>query len=560
MRPALLAVLREGYSRKQASADVVAGVIVGVVALPLAIAFAIASGLPPQYGLYTAIVAGFLGSLLGGSRVQISGPTGAFVVIVYGIVQAHGVAGLTLATIMAGLILVAFGVARLGRVIQFIPFPVTIGFTSGIAVVILSGQLRDLLGLEMETLPADFVERWAAYGEALGTLNLQALALGMAGIVVLKLWPRVSRRVPSPFVALALGTVAVPLLGLEVETVGSRFGGVSLGLPTLVVPEFSLATIRALVPAAVAIAILGGVESLLSAVVADGMTGQRHDSNQELVGQGVANVVAPLLGGMPATGAIARTATNVRNGGRTPVSGIVHALTVLLICLFAAPLVAMIPMAILASILVMVAWHMGEWPTFLGEFRGPRSDLIVLLTTFTLTVMVDLVVAIEVGMVLAAFLFMRRMAEVTDVSAATGSFREPSDEGGAEAPLPLPPGVVVYEINGPFFFGAAEKFRDTLGTVATRPRALILRMRNVPAMDSTGLNALRELARRARKDGIHVVLSGVRPQPRQVLDRSGLLDELGPGNVLPSIEAALERVEGLLAGHGSPREPMEAPR
>jgi sulfate permease, SulP family len=546
MRPVLLDVLREGYSRQQATADLIAGVIVGVVALPLAIAFAIASGLPPQYGLYTAIVAGFLGSLLGGSRVQISGPTGAFVVIVYGIVQAHGVPGLTLATIMAGLILVGFGVARLGRVIQFIPFPVTIGFTSGIAVVILSGQLRDILGLEMESLPADFVERWAAYGEALGTANLQALALGIGGIAVLKLWPRVSRRIPSPFVALALGTAAVPLLGLEVETVGSRFGGVSLGLPTLVVPEFSLDTVRALVPAAVAIAILGGVESLLSAVVADGMTGQRHDSNQELVGQGVANIVAPLLGGMPATGAIARTATNVRNGGRSPVSGIVHALTVLLICLFAAPLVASIPMAILASILVMVAWHMGEWGTFLGEFRGPRSDLIVLLTTFTLTVLVDLVVAIEVGMVLAAFLFMRRMAEVTDVSATTGSVQEPSEEGRAEAPLPLPPGVVVYEINGPFFFGAAEKFRDTLGTVATRPRALVLRMRNVPAMDSTGLNALRELSRRARKDGIHVVLSGVRPQPRQVLERSGLLAELASDNVLPSIEAALARVETLL--------------
>lgn len=544
MNPALLQVLREGYSAQMARADVVAGVIVGVVALPLAIAFAIASGLPPEYGLYTAIVAGFLGSLLGGSRVQITGPTGAFVVIVYGIVQAHGVPGLTLATLMAGAILVIFGVARLGRVIQFIPFPVTLGFTSGIAVVILSGQIRDLLGLEMDALPAEFLERWTAYGEAIGSVNLHALGLGLAGIVTLKLWPRVSRQVPAPFVVLALGTVAVPVLGLDVETIGSRFGGVSLGLPSFVLPDVSLESIRLLLPSALAIAVLGGVESLLSAVVADGMTGQRHDSNQELIGQGVANLVAPLLGGMPATGAIARTATNIRSGGRSPMAGIVHALTLLVVCLVAGPLVDRIPMAILASILVVVAWHMGEWGTVLGEFRGPRSDLLVLLTTLTVTVLVDLVVAIEVGMVLAAFLFMRRMAEVTDVSPlASGAV---GGDGEVERLPRLPPGVVVYEIDGPFFFGAAEKFRDTLGTVSSRPRALVLRMRNVPAMDSTGLNALRELVRKARRDGIHVVLSGVRPQPLQVLERSRLLAELGPGNVLPSIQEALARVEAEL--------------
>jgi len=520
---------------------------VGVVALPLSIAFAVASGLPPQYGLYTAIVAGFAGALVTGSRVQITGPTAALAVLVYGIVQTHGVAGLAVATVLAGGLLIVLGLARLGAVIKYIPFPVVTGFTSGIAVVILSGQVRDLLGLRMDAVPADFLARWGAYADALGTVNPGALALGAASVAVLVLWPRVTRRIPAHFVVLALGIPAVPLLGLEVETLGSRFGGVQLGIPPFALPPFSLGLIRDLLPSAMALAILGAVVSLMSAVVADGMTGGRHDSNQELIAQGVANLLSPLLGGMPATGALARTATNIRSGGRSPVSGLVHALVLLLIGLFAAPLVARIPMAVLSGILVMVAWNMGNWSTFAGEFRGPRSDLLVLLSTFTLTVFVNLIVAIEVGMVLAALLFMRRMAEVTDIRADEGTLTlEPWRSAGG-LPLEIPPGVVVYEIDGPLFFGAAQKFRETLDTVARRPRALILRMRKVPTLDSTALNALRQLCRKARQDGIVVVLSGVREEPRAILARAGVLVELGEENVVSSVEVALDRVREILA-------------
>ncbi|HUG40352.1 MAG TPA: sulfate permease [Longimicrobiales bacterium] len=534
--PALLTGLR-GYTRRQATSDVVSGVIVGIVALPLAIAFAIASGMPPEAGLYTAIVAGFLISALGGSMVQIGGPTGAFVVIVYGVVQQHGVDGLLVATLMAGAILVVMGAAGLGAAIKFIPFPVTTGFTAGIAVVIFSSQIRDLLGLDMGEVPADFLEKWTAFAAHIGTLNPWAVVVTALSFLILVGWPSLSRRVPAPFVALAAATVVVAVFGLDVETIGSRFGDVSARLPRPRVPEISLPLVRELIGPATAIALLAAIESLLSAVVADGMTGGRHRSNVELVAQGVANIASPLFGGMPATGAIARTATNVRNGGRTPVAGMVHAATLLLILLFFGRLVAYVPLAALGAILVVVAVHMSDWRTFLAEFRAPKSDVVVLLTTFGLTVLIDLVIALEVGMILAAFLFMRRMAEVTSVAAV-----RPADgtEPGGE-PLPaLPDGVVVYEIEGPFFFGAAEKFKETLGEIADPPRALILGMRRVSAIDSTGLNALRDLVRRARRDGTQVFLWGVHAQPMAALARSGFLDEIREADLVGSVEEALE--------------------
>jgi SulP family sulfate permease len=539
--PEIVSTLR-GYTRRQLLADLQAGVIVGIVALPLAIAFAIASGVTPDRGLYTAIVAGFIISAFGGSRVQIGGPTGAFVVIVYGIVQKYGVDGLIVATLMAGVLLIALGAARLGGTIKFIPHPVVIGFTSGIAVVIFSSQVKDVLGLEMGAVPAPFVEKWQSYVAHLGSANAYAVGIAAASLLIMLLWPKVSRRVPGPFVALVVTTAAVQMLHLPIETIGSRFGEISARLPQPVMPQLSFTEITALVQPAIAIALLGAVESLLSAVVADGMIGTRHKSNLELVAQGAANVVAPLFGGIPATGAIARTATNVRNGGRTPVAGITHAVTLLLITLFFGRLAALIPMATLGAILVVVAYNMSEWRTFRSELRGPKSDVIVLLTTFFLTVVIDLTVAIEVGMVLSAFLFMRRMAEVTEVTAITREHANGTsldDEDATALARQLPKGVVVYEINGPLFFGAAERFRNVLGEISENPRALVVRMRHVPAMDSTGIHALRELTRRSMHDRTVVILSEVSPQPRTVLVSSGLLDEVGPDNVFESFDDAL---------------------
>ena len=547
--PKLFTTLRD-YTREQLTRDVGAGVIVGIVALPLAIAFAIASGLTPERGLYTAIVAGFLISLLGGSRVQIGGPTGAFVVIVAGIVQRYGVDGLAVATLMAGVILVAFGLLRMGGAIKFIPYPVTIGFTSGIALIIFSSQIRDLLGLEMQQVPATFMAKWGAYAAAFDSVNPWALLTGCATLVIILLWPRLERRVPAPFVALILTTAAVQLLHLPVETIGTRFGAIHAGVPRPMLPAIDLGTIAALAGPAFTIALLAAIESLLSAVVADGMIGGRHRSNMELVAQGVANIASPIFGGMPATGAIARTATNVKNGGRTPIAGITHAVTLLLITLFFGRWAGLIPLATLAAILVVVAFHMSEWRTFIAEFRAPKSDVAVLLTTFLLTVLVDLTVAIEVGMVLAAFLFMRRMAEVTNISVLTHEFTDPEDdfEGDPNAVRrrPIPEGVQVYEITGPFFFGAAEMFKDRVGRIAGQPRVLILRMRHVPAIDSTGLHALREVVRRSRREGALVVLSDVHAQPVVALERSGLYDELGEENVHGNIDDALNRARAFL--------------
>jgi sulfate permease, SulP family len=539
--PKLVTTLRT-YDRAQLVADLTAGVIVGIVALPLAIAFAIASGVTPERGLYTAIIAGGIISALGGSRVQIGGPTGAFVVLVYGIVQTYGVDGLTVSTIMAGLLLIGFGVGRLGAAIKFIPFPVVTGFTSGIGLLLIVQQVRDLLGLRLSSAPPDFIERIGVYARHLGTVNWDAAALSLGTLIVLQLWPRVSHKVPAPFVALILTTVLVRLLHLPVETIGTRFGEIRAGFPHLALPSVSLAEGRELVRPALAIAALGAVESLLSAVVADGMIGGRHRSNMELVAQGVANVVAPLFGGIPATGAIARTATNVKSGGRTPVAGIVHALTLLVITLFFGRLAALIPLATLAAIVAWVAYRMADWPVFRSELTAPKSDALVMLTTFLLTVLVDLTTGIGVGMVLASFLFMKRMAEVTNVRVVSDEFQEPrpgADQSGAIYLRRVPKGVEVYEINGPFFFGAAEKFKDTLSEVSRKPLVLIVRMRNVPAIDSTALHALQDLVRRTRRDKTLVYLSDVHAQPLVALQHSDLLDEIGEHCVFGNIDDAL---------------------
>jgi sulfate permease, SulP family len=533
-----------GYDRRQFVADLTAGAIVGIVALPLAIAFAISSGVPPERGLYTAIIAGFLIAALGGSRVQIGGPTGAFVVIVYGIVQKYGLDGLTVATLMGGLLLIGFGVARLGTAIKFIPFPVVTGFTSAIAVIIAVQQLRDALGLRLDRAPAELIDRLAVYASHIHTVNPSAAAVSLLTLAVLALWPRVSRRIPAPFVALILATALVHLAALPVETIGSRFGRIEAAFPRPGLPHLSLGDVRALVAPAFTIAALGAIESLLSAVVADGMIGGRHRANMELVAQGVANVVAPLFGGIPATGAIARTATNVKSGGRTPVAGMVHALTLLVITLFAGRWAELIPLAALAAIVLSVAYHMSEWRVFRSELSAPKSDATVMLVTFLLTIFVDLPTGIGIGMVLASFLFMKRMAEVTNVTVVSREFDESirgtPDDTGAIHRRQVPAGVEVYEINGPFFFGAAEKFKDTLASVSRRPQVLIIRMRNVPAMDSTALHALKDLVRRTQKDGTKVLLSDVHAQPLVALSRSDFLDEIGEDNVFGDVDGALE--------------------
>jgi sulfate permease, SulP family len=547
--PKSITTLRS-YSRSQFRSDLAAGVIVGIVALPLAIAFAIASGVTPDRGLYTAIIAGFLISALGGSRVQIGGPTGAFVVIVYGIVQKYGIDGLIVATIMAGVILVILGIAKLGSAIKFIPHPVVVGFTSGIAVIIFSSQVKDFLGLRMGDLPVEFIPKWRAISSNLDSVNARALAVSLIALLIMVLWPRVSRRIPSPFVALIATTLAVRLLNIPVETIGTRFGAISATLPHPIVPHVSLEQVTALVAPAFTIALLAAVESLLSAVVADGMIGGRHRSNMELIAQGVANIVAPMFGGMPATGAIARTATNVKNGGRTPVAGMVHALTLLLITLFFGRWAALIPLATLAAILVVVSYHMSEWRTFRSELTAPKSDVAVLLTTFSLTVLVDLTVAIEVGMVLAAFLFMRRMAEVTNVSIVTRELNDgdndEDDDPNSVRRREVPRGVEVFEINGPFFFGAAEQFKDTLGQIAKKPKVLIIRLRDVPAIDSTGLHALHELARSCKHDGTLLLLADVHAQPMFALVRSDMLVELGEENLFGNLDDALDRARQYL--------------
>ena len=560
LKPKLLTTLR-GYRREQFAADAIAGMIVGVVALPLAIAFAIASGVSPERGLFTAIIGGVIISLLGGSRVQIGGPTGAFVVIVAGIVQQYGLDGLRVATLMAGAILILIGIARFGSAIKFIPFPVIVGFTSGVALIIFSSQIKDVLGLPLGDLPADCLHQWAVYARHLGAVNPSAVAVSLGSLAVMLGWRRVSRRLPGSLIALVLATVTVHLLRLPVDTVGSRFGNIPHRLPLPSLPHADLGMIRDLIPSAVTIALLAGIEALLSAVVSDGMIGGRHRSNMELIAQGVANVCSPLFGGIPATGAIARTATNVNSGGRTPVAGLIHAATLLLIMLAFGPLAQLIPLPCLAAVLVIVAYNMSEWHSFLMVLKSPRSDAIVLLATFGLTVLVNLTVAIQVGMVLSAFLFIRRMAQVTNVEVVTREFQdeEEPEDPNAIATRQVPRGVEVFEINGPFFFGASHAFREAMRVIGDTPKVTILRMRNVLAIDATGLHALREQHRIAARQHAVLLLSDVHAQPLVALERSGLLDALGEGNVFGHIDDALNRARAVLGLPAVARPASSAP-
>jgi SulP family sulfate permease len=548
LTPKILTVLREGYSRHQFLQDASAGLIVGIVALPLAIAFAIASGVKPEQGLYTAIIAGFLISLLGGSRVQIGGPTGAFIVVVFGIVSRYGYEGLVIATMMAGGILIVMGLAGLGSVIKFVPYPVTVGFTSGIALIIAASQLRDFLGLDLATVPTHFVDKLAACAGSLATWNPAALALGVFTVVIVVWWRRITARVPGSLVAIVLTTLAAALLDLPVETIGGRFGAVPSHLPTPHWPELSWEAVRPLFSPALTIALLAAIESLLSAVVADGMIGSRHRSDMELVAQGVANIVTPIFGGIPATGAIARTATNIKSGGRTPVAGLVHALVLLLILLIAGKWAALVPIPTLAGILLVVAYNMSEWRLFVRLFRSPRSDVLVLLTTFSLTVLVDLTVALEAGMVLAAFLFMRRMAGISQSGYITSMLREEEnrDDPQTIARRRVPDGVEIFEIYGAFFFGAAGKCQDAIFMMQTAPKVLILRLREVLVMDATSLRVLEDLLAKTRREGTALILSGLHPQPRDVLVNAGIVERLGAENLCADIDAALERAEAFL--------------
>lgn len=548
LKPKIITTL-PGYTWKRFGSDLAAGTIVGIVALPLAIAFAIASGVSPEKGIFTAIIAGFLISAFGGSRVQIGGPTGAFVVVVYGIVQKYGLEGLTIATIMAGVILVIMGVARFGSMIKFIPYPVTAGFTSGIAIIIFSSQIKDLLGLKMGDVPADFLHKWISYFENLSSINYWAVFLSLVTLLIIIFWQKVSRRIPGSLIALVLVTAISYLFKLPVETIGNRFGQIPSMLPAPVFPKVDFRTCQELIGPSMTIAILAGIEALLSAVVADGMIGDKHRSNTELVANGVANIIAPFFGGIPATGAIARTATNIKNGGRTPIAGIIHALVLLLIMLFFGKWASLIPMSCLAAILVMVAYNMSEWRSFVGLLKSPRSDVVVLLCTFFLTVLFDLTIAIKVGMLLALFLFMRRMALVTNVDIITDELVDLEetilDPMSLEGRV-VPQGVEVYEINGPLFFGAAYKFEEALNLVDRPPQVLIIRMRNVPIIDSTGLHSIKQILKKSQKQQITLIISGIQPQPLKVLKESGLYGEIGKENICKNIDFSLKRARQVL--------------
>lgn len=535
------------YSKDLFISDLIAGIIVGVVAIPLAIAFSIASGVSPEKGLFTAIVAGFLISALGGSRVQIGGPTGAFVIIVYGIVQKYGIDGLIIATFMAGIILMVMGFAKFGTIIKFIPHSVVVGFTSGIAVVIFSSQVKDFLGLQVEKIPAEFFEKWRVFLQNSGTVNLHALALALLTILIIVVWPKISKKTPGSLVALILCSSLAVFFKLPVETIGSRFGELPHMLPVPHIPKLDIATIQNLFHPAFTIALLGAIESLLSAVVSDGMIGGRHRSNMELIGQGVANIGSALFGGMPATGAIARTVTNIKNGGRTPVAGMVHALTVLLIMLFFGRWIKLVPLACLAGILVVVAYHMSEWRSFLELLKGSKGGIAVLLATFFVTVLVDLTAAIQLGVVLSAFIFMKRMADVSSIKLLADEIE--ADERGEDRPLNkfiIPAGVEVYEINGPLFFGAASQFDEADRAIGQKPKVRILRFRDVPFIDSTGMHALKSFYHQCKKSHIELIITGLHVQPLNEMVKLDLYELIGEENVFSSMKDALDHAGKLL--------------
>ncbi len=549
LAPKIFTCFKEGYTLNIFARDVMSGSIVGIVALPLAIAFGIASGVTPEQGLYTAIIAGFLISFLGGSRVQIGGPTGAFVVVVYAIVQEHGYNGLAMATMMAGIFLVLMGIVRIGGVIKFIPYPMTVGFTSGIALIIGVSQFKDFLGLTVPSGSAGFLHQLVVDAANLSTVTPWSVFIGLLSLGIMLLWPRLTRKIPGSIVAIITATLLVKWFAMPVETIGTQFGEVTSMPPTPRLPVFEWQILPALVPHALTIAILGGIESLLSAVVADGMTGRRHRSNMELIAQGVANVVTPLFGGIPATGAIARTATNIKNGAQTPVSGIVHALVLLLILVFFGKWATLIPMASLAAVLLVVAYNMSEWRYFVRLLRSPRADILVMLCTFGLTVFVDLTVAIEVGVVLSSLLFMNRMSKVTEIRHITRELHEDyeSEDALTITTRSVPPRVEVFEIYGPFFFGVANQFKDAVGIVKEPPKVLILRMRHVMSIDATAMRALEDIVDKVRGDGTRLILSGITPQLQKFLYRNGLRQKLEHVGLFPDIDAALDEAKRLAA-------------
>lgn len=550
LKPQLLTSLKT-YNRQTLTADIMAGIIVGIVALPLAIAFGIASGVTPEKGIITAIISGFIISLHGGSKVQIGGPTGAFIVIIYGIIQKYGIEGLMIATVMAGVFLLLFGLLKLGTIIKYIPYPIVVGFTSGIAVTIFTTQIKDLFGLTIESVPSDFIEKWGCYISHFSTADLWCSIVGILSVVIIALTPKVSKKIPGSLVAIIVMTVAALILKnyfgvTTIETIGDRFS-VSSAIPDAHMPAMTWDTIKSLVAPALTIAVLGAIESLLSATVADGVIGAHHNSNTELVAQGLANIASPIFGGIPATGAIARTMTNINNGGKTPVSGIVHAIVLLLIFLFFMPLAKYIPMACLAGVLVIVSYGMSGWRSFLALMKNPKSDVTVLLITFFLTIIFDLTVAIEVGLIIACLLFMKRVSEITDVKAVTDEINEESDmiKDNAEH-LTIPEGVEVYEINGPYFFGAGNKFEEVMAAFGDRPKVRIIRMRKVPFVDSTGIHNLTNLCEMSHNEGIEVVLSGVCEKVHKQLEKARFYDILGNKNICSHINLALERANEII--------------
>lgn len=547
--PKFFTLLKAGITRKQLSKDVISGIIVGIVALPLAIAFAIASGVSPEKGLITAIVAGIVISVLGGSRVQIGGPTGAFIVILYAIVQEHGVNGLTIATFMAGFIIMGMGFAKLGNYLKFIPYPLIVGFTSGIALIIFSSQVKDFFGMPIDSVPADFVEKWMIYADYFTQVNWIAFAIALATVLISLFFIKVTAKIPGSIVAIVLSTVVVYYFDLPVETIQTKFGEIpnSISLPQF--PQIDFAIIKSLIQPAIAIALLGSIESLLSAVVADGMIGGRHRSNMELVAQGAANIFSGLFGGIPATGAIARTATNIKNGGRTPISGIVHAVVLLLIMLLLAPVAKLIPLSCLAGILVVVAWHMGEWHHFFALFKSNKMDIVVLLTTFFLTVFFDLILAIEIGMILSSFIFMKRMSEATSIKNASNLLELSdgyADKLFEEELNDIPKNVLLYEINGPLFFGASQKFQEVITDLNQQPKILILRMRNVPFIDATGLNRLKEICRQLQLKGTTILISGANHEVKTELLKANIYAMISKYNIHDNINSAIQRAKNIL--------------
>ncbi|MBF0532233.1 MAG: STAS domain-containing protein [Candidatus Omnitrophica bacterium] len=546
--PKLFTCLKD-YSRQQFISDCIAGMIVGVVAIPLAIAFAIASGVTPDKGLVTAIIAGFVVSVLGGSRVQIGGPTGAFVVIVYGIVQKYGVDGLIIASFLAGILLIIMGVAKFGTIVKFIPHSVIVGFTSGIAALIFSSQIKDFLGLKIDKIPPEFLEKWRVFFAQGNTFNPSALCLGLLTILIIALGPKYLKRVPGALIALLLVSGLAAVFHLPVETIGTRFGDLPHSLPLPHIPAVSLSKIHELFHPAFTIAILGAIESLLSAIVSDGMIGGRHRSNTELIGQGFANIGSALFGGIPATGAIARTVTNIKNGGRTPVAGIVHSLTLLIIMLFFGAMIKFVPLACLAGILVVVAYHMSEWRSFRELLQGSWGARLVLLTTFLVTIFVDLNAAIEIGVVLSAFIFMKRMSDVTSIKLVAKEIED--DEKGEDRPLSaftIPLYVQVYEINGPLFFGAVNRFDEIDRQVNARPRVRILRFRDVPLIDSTGLHAIKAFYEKCRRENIHLIITGLHIQPLNEMVKARLYELIGEHNVFSSMKEAVHRAQEVMLG------------